>query len=161
MTNEGGVLLAIVTDKKEYKIGEKILAIVILDTGNKRANGVDVLLKYDPQYLKIQSSDGKESKTEGKLDPATYLATAASSFQIFPHLTVNSQEGIIYFSALAQAGKFLTRKHTVTQLTFKTLKAGSTSLRLEHQPGSTRDSNVAFAGRDILENVTPINIIIQ
>ena len=152
--------LGLSTEKSEYQVDELIRVSVTLDLGVKRAAGVDVALTYDPKVLALQSKEGGNA-LQGRLDPKRYLSTAASVFETFPHLSADVRSGAVFFSALAKPREEVTGKHLVAELTFKALKPGTATLAFDFTPSSTRDSNVAYLGQDILGRVSAVNVKIR
>ena len=127
--------MTLVSEKNAYKLDELIKLKIILEAAGRRITGVDVYLKYDPKIL----------------EPQKYLKTESSSFDVFPYLKVDALSGTIIFSALTLPKEDARGRGEVAELAFKPLKRGQTRVKLLFTPGSSRDSNAAFLGKDILE----------
>ena len=136
------VSLALLTQKKEFRIGEAIKVWVVLESSTKRTTGVDVILRYEPTSLELSSLEGK-----GKLD------TSSSRFSSFPYFKHDAPKGMLIFSALAEPRQELSGQLEVGILTFKALKKGAGAIRFDFERGSHTDSNVAYLGKDILAKV--------
>jgi len=141
---EKQAVLSLFCERKEFKLGEKIEIQVMVDSGGYKTNGVDVVLNFDPQYLKFEKLDYSESL-----------------FKTFPPYLVEKEK--IRFSALSLPQESFEGKGKVATLFFKTLKKGETKISFDFQPHSTTDSNIALygKGKDVLQKVNNLSISIK
>ncbi|MBI2450947.1 MAG: hypothetical protein HYV52_01245 [Parcubacteria group bacterium] len=155
------VALSLITPKVEnYKIGDLVEVGILLENGQKKTTGVDIVLTYDPQIVELQGKNS-QIKQNGKTEPKNFLDVEFSSFDFFPYFNLNTKNGKIYFSALARPLREVVGKGVIATLTFKVIKTGETSINLVFEKGLSSDSNVAYAGRDILKQVRNLNLVIK
>lgn len=159
------VSLSLQTEKKEYDLNETIKINILIDSSNKKTAGVDIVLTYDPEILELQSKNPVKEKTGAKKqtsqNPQDFIDIEFSSFDIFPYIKTNTINGKIYFSALAKPLKDISGKGIIGSLTFKPQTTGNTQINFEFQKGSNNDSNIAYLGKDILNQVYGIDITIK
>lgn len=158
--------LTLITPKTEYKVNDLVEVSILLNTGRRKTAGVDIALQYDPQVLKLQTKNS-ESKKENSVkkelivNPQEFLNTELSSFDIFPYMKLDNLSGSVFFSALAKPLREVDGQGAVAVLTFKAIKQGETAIKLLFEKGGTRDSNVAYLGKDVLAKVYDIQFKIQ
>ena len=134
-------------EKENFNVGETFLAKVLVDPGQKKTVGADVVLEYDPNFLELIEEDGK------------FVDFSESIFDLFPVGRYDSTTGEIRFSALISAHQpALGGGGIVGTLKFKALKQGDTELSFVYEFRSTTDSNIAFKGKDILGKVVDAKI---
>jgi len=145
-------ILSLDSPKVNYQLGETLSLIINLDSKGLMVDGVDVLITYNPSYLKPQFLTDKNP-----------LDTTESVFTVFPLVKIDEAMGQIKFSALSSPGQSFTGKGQVAKLQFKTIHQGETFLEIKFKPGLTNDSNVALTGKgkDILGKVEGLKIFIQ
>ncbi|MEK7146759.1 MAG: cohesin domain-containing protein [Patescibacteria group bacterium] len=165
-SNHRPVSLALITAKKEYSLNDLIEVSILLNTGKRKTAGVDIVLKYDPQFLELQSQNSnaaqvKSVKKERNVNPKEFLSTEFSSFDIFPYMKLDSLNGNFFFSALAKPLREVNGQGAVAVLNFKAVKQGETAIKLVFEKGSARDSNVAYLGKDVLAKVYDLQLKIQ
>jgi hypothetical protein len=114
-------------------VGQNIEVDLDLES-NARINGVDVLIKYDPDSLEL-------------VNPKAPLQTLVE----------------ITISAISNPNEEGVDKGTLGTLSFKTKKSGSTTVSVIYEPNSSKESNVieTKSGRDILNSVTNLNLNIN
>lgn len=145
-TEKSKVTLSMAASQREIAQGDEFLVNVILDTSEFQADGVDVVLNYNPQYLEFKKIDYSDSV-----------------FSTFPPYSVIKGGGRISFSALSPAGQTFQGKGKVAAISFQALKQGESEIYFDFQPDSAFDSNVALhgKGKDILEKVDNLKILIE
>ncbi len=117
---------------------------VLLDTQNIETVGTDAVLKYDPNKFELSLS----SIIRGNL------------YSIYPGTTIDSINGIIYVSGIANTSFRGNGTFAIVNLTVKpTAPTGPTSLKFDFDPanpGKTDDSNVVetLTIQDSLTSVT-------
>lgn len=113
---------------------------IIVDTSEASVDGVDALLKFDPEFLELID----------KFD------TSNSVFSSFPLNTIDAEQGTATLSALVDPGTTFTGSGEVARFTASASKATDSNVHLTlfFAPGETTDSNVASQGYDILGSVT-------
>lgn len=157
------VSLVLNSDKKEAKVGDLIKVMVNLDLAGQKTNGVDIVIKYDPQLIKIEPINPKAKKIsiDGRVEPKDYLDVSSSSFNIFPYLKIDNLSNLVSFSALADPQKEISGEGNVVVLMFKAVKKGTANIEIVFQKDANSDSNVAYGGKDILGKVFGVNIDIK
>ncbi len=126
-------------------VGATIKVDVMLDS-SEPTDGTDALIKYDPTVLSAQTP------------------TTGSIYQEYPAKSVDAQKGIIALSGLtSQSATGFAGKGVLGTLTFKTLKAGQTTISIDYTQGATTESNVigSTMSKDILTGTEPLIITIK
>jgi hypothetical protein len=142
----GKAELYLVSEKKQYQVGETMVAQVSLDSGGQPTNGTDVILKYDTTVFEA---------TTGALK-------AGPIYDDFPVLDFDKQTGMIRISGISSVNsKGFNGVGVLATLNLKVLKAGTGEINFEFKEGSTTDSNVINlkTAEDILGKVN--NLIIN
>jgi peptidoglycan hydrolase-like protein with peptidoglycan-binding domain len=130
---------------RSIALGDVFDVDILLDTGDNSVDGVDIhYLNYKPQYLEIIDSDtgldGIQIKA-GTLFPSTMTNK------------VDAQKGTINFSQITRAGGKFTGDGVLATITFKVVGVDTPDVLFDFTPGSTRDTNVASGGQDVLASV--------
>lgn len=156
------VIASLSADKKAYSLNELVNIGVLLNLADKKTPGVDILIKYDPKSLELQKTIDGALKTSGVVsDPKQVLKISASSFDTFPYLKANILDGSIFFSALAQPKKDVIEKVNIASINFKAIKKGSTKISLVFDKSLNQDTGVFYLGKDILDKVTDVEIVVK
>ncbi len=110
---------------------------VIVDSAEKSADGVDIVIKFDPTKAQVVGTS---------LSPTTL-------FERFPLNIVDNSTGLIRFSALTFSPKPVVG--IVATFSFKPLGPGTVNFDFDFTAGSTVDSNIAEHGtaKDVLGKV--------
>ncbi len=122
----------------------KTLEVSINLTTSEPTDGTDVIVKYDPALLQAQT------------------VTPGTIYDAYPAQKIDSKTGTITLSAIATGATGFSGNGAFAKVTFKALKAGSTTLSLDYQDGSTTESNVMSTdtGKDILNKVDSLKLTI-
>lgn len=97
-------------------------ADVIIDAGSDQVAGTDVYINFDPQYLELQT--------------VTYGS-------YFPKVDDIPSSGQVYISGVIEnQGEYQTGQGTVATITFKAVKAGSTTVAFDCNTANTQTSKI-------------------
>lgn len=140
--------LSLSASQTSAKIGDNVGVVIKLDSGNRKLDGVDLVIKYDPKVLSLST----DSFIKGP---------------IFPEYTgqnIDQTKGVFSISSLTnnQQGKE-NKDGVLGSLTFKAIGKGSSLVSIDYEPNKTTDSNVidSSLSKDILDKVTNISIIVN
>lgn len=137
--------LAMGPQTKTVKVGDSFSADVILDTGNKPVDGVDIYaLHYDPTILNVVDDIPAQKGTQ--ITPGTIMSLTAAN-------TVDEKTGSIKYGAVSEGGGSFSGKGVLATIHFKAVATGIAYLRFDFSQGSTVDSNAAYKGKDQLTSV--------
>ena len=160
-TNDTVASLRLVADKPAYTTGDEALVTVFLST-NRRTSGVDVVIRFDPDYLELVQGTGT---ARGFSTPAgVYFADVRPPvYENFPYAKLEQSGEMMTFSFSAITKPLETFKGggPVATLRFKVLKSGVTAIDIISNKRQTQNSNVAFEGKDILTAVEGVSITIN
>lgn len=128
-------------------IGSTVPVSVMIDTGNHRVSGVDLIVRFDPKILDATA----EGLVKGKI------------FDEYPLASVNAKEGTISISGISSTKNSFKGTGQFAVINLKTKKTGRTSLTIEFKKGSTTDSNLVETdtSRNILDTVGNLELMIQ
>lgn len=144
----GDAILALIVDKTNFKVGEKIPVVVQVSTTGKIISRADVVIKYDPKILSI----GQNSFTNGLL------------FSANPLVTNNALKGMMKISG--DLGSPLNGFNGIGNLgtvTFTAKAVGSVLLTVDYTKDLQTDSNVIdfLSKEDILGQVYNVEVEIK
>jgi len=108
---------------------------VMLNTGGSNTDAADVIINYDATKLTLETA-ALGDLYDNKL------------------VTNTSVSGKVTLRASSSAGRYYNGSGTFATLTFKGKAVGSASVTFDFTANSTTDSNVAYAGSDILGSVS-------
>jgi hypothetical protein len=138
---------------KIVRVGDVFSADIVLNTGSKPVDGVDVYaLHYDPTILKVIDDDTVKKGVQIK---------AGTIMAINSYNLVDEKTGTIKFSQLAGGGKSYQGQGVLATVHFKALASGIDTLKFDFSPGSTVDSNAAYHGKDQLTQVVDAIYTVQ
>ncbi len=134
--------------RSAYRVNEGIPVKVIIDTGSKVIDGVDLLIHYDPKILEASS---------GGLIKGHIL-------EEYPTMTVDANKGLISISGISGLQNGFKGTGQFATINLKAKIAGKSSLTIDFKDkGSTTDSNLVETGtsKDILEQVVNLELVVQ
>jgi len=145
VVNKPSAQLSLSPQTQTVKVGDIFTSNIILDTGGKPVDGVDIYaLHYDPTIVKV--IDDISTQKGIQIEPGDIMNLTAAN-------TVNESSGSIKFGAVTSGGTSFTGKGTLATIHFKALSPGNAYLTFDFRFGSTVDSNAAFKGKDQLSQV--------
>lgn len=120
-----------------FSAGQSYPVGVIIDSGGKSVDGVDVIINFDPKKVQIVGD----------------AVSPTSMFERFPLNRVDNVSGKILFSALTFSPK--PEAGIVATFRFRPLAPGPVNFNFDFTLGSTTDSNIAEHGtaKDVLGKV--------
>jgi hypothetical protein len=116
--------------------GEEFSVDVSIDTGGKKTDGADLVLKFNAEKLEVL-----------RVDPGVVY----SDYPI-----QETGDGVVKVTGISsQKGPFFEGEGVFATIVFKVLYGGEEFIKVDFEDGSTTDSNVAFHGKgtDILSEV--------
>ena len=128
------------------KVGTTFLVSLQIDTAGQAASGVGAKITFDPTFLQVVS------------------ATPSQTFANYSSPTIDNTTGHLTISAINAAySDTFTGVDIFATVTFKVIKAGTTTVKYDFVPGSTTDSNIAvtFGNGDILGGVNTLTATLQ
>lgn len=144
--SEGKISLSV--PKLQFTKNEAVPVKILVDSGGRSLDGVDVLVRFDPELLEASSS----SITRGEM------------FEEYPLMNVDIKKGLVSISGISSLGKsFKGPQANLAVINFKAKKEGKAALTIDFQKGSTADSNLVETGsaKDILETVNNLELTVQ
>jgi hypothetical protein len=134
----------IISPKTTFKKGETIALTIDIDTDNKSTTAADMVLQYDPVFLKpvkvtspFEKGTAYEKLVFNALDPKLGIATT---------------------SAISEVNKNFSGEGSLVSISFTALKAGSSEVIVKYSPNATTDSNIVSEGKDILAKVENLKL---
>lgn len=142
--------LTLTASQKEFSVGDIVAVTVNISTGGYPTLGTDVIVKYDPNLLEIDSAS---SILDGDAYPE------------YPSKNFDQKTGLVSISGIsALNGNEFNGVSTFATINFKAKGAGTANISLDFTPGGTADSNIIKLGAgeetsiDILSNVSNLSI---
>src|SRR3989338_5733347 len=110
---------------------------IMLEAKNRKIAGVDIVITYEPLFVAIDD------------------IAVADTMETVALKKIDSENGRIYLSLVAQAGGYIEGNHALATILWHPLTEGDTSFAFDYTPGLADDTNVAeFAtGNDVLTSV--------
>lgn len=141
--------ISLVTSRKEFKVGEVVPVNVRVSTGGHTSDGIDVIVKFDPDFFDLSDKNGVEN---GDL------------FTDFSSKISDEDKKVIQLSGI-NAADFLgyNGSDDFATLNLVTKKVGQTTIEVDYSPGATSDSNIleSRSSRDLLEKVFNLELNID
>lgn len=141
--------ISLMPEKPSYKTGDTVSVRVKLYTGGYTTGSTDLVVKYDPVFLRPQGEN---------------FASVGQIYAEYPPAQVDERNGLIGISGIpisdsegfSGVGEF-------AKLNFIALKEGQSQVTVDFQENQTADSNVVIIGgtKDILGSTENANIIIS
>lgn len=135
-----GGLIALTSEKSNFRPNEKFKISAKLATGGKPSDSTDLVIYYDPGQLKTSSDK----------------ITLGETYPDYPIADVDEQLGLIRISGITPPkedgfngiGRF-------AEIEFTALNLGKGEIKIEYEKGATTDSNIVASESpsDLLENV--------
>lgn len=128
-------------------LGQQLKVQALLSTGGHTVQAVDLVLKYDPNFLEASPS----AILNGKI------------FKDYPLGSVDDKNGIIRVSGLTKEKEGFVGGGIFATINFKAQKLGKTQVLVDFQKGETRTSNILddSQSQNILEKVQNLTVAIQ
>lgn len=140
----------------QAKVGENFEISVDVDMLNRTVNGIDAVIKYDPQMLEVVDADNDASGTQ------------VSTGTIFNTLLINSVdplEGKIFVtgSRISTTDEPVNGVGTIAKISLVSLQAGNTTLEILYDPQKSNLSNVTESktSKNILTHINNVQITIS
>lgn len=142
-----GGSISLVSQKREYKVGDVVPVSVRVSTGGHPTDGTDLILKFDPKVLEATRS----------------ALRAGKIYSEYPLMSVDPA-GLIRISGIATLkDKVFNGIGVLAFIDFKARSAGKTALTVEFTQGKTDDSNIveAKSAKDILEKAYNLELTVK
>jgi hypothetical protein len=132
-------------DPPEMQIaqGGTITVRVMIDAHNTIINGTDAIVNYDQDYLEVVSIDKPNEPN--------------NEFSLFSR----QSDGQLQITRTKQSVSDVpTAQLTIAEVTFRTVKTGTTAVRFDYQKGATNKSTIIEqrSNKNILDKVTGVKI---
>lgn len=140
--------ISLLSDKKVYKAGERVIVNIKLFTSGHSVSGTDLSLTYDPKILQASAS----AFLRGRI------------FADYPQINIDNINGLISISGVAGLNKkYFNGSGNFGTINFVARTPGQISLNIQFTKGSTTDTNVfdASSNQDVLGQVSNLQIVIQ
>ncbi len=139
--------ISLTTPKTTYKVNENIPVSVVVDTGGRLLDGVDLIAHFDPKIL---------TATPGAI-------IRGQIFDEYPLVSVDVKNGLFLVSGINIMENSYRGTASFAVLNLKAKAPGKTQLTVDFQKGLTSDSNLVEAGtsKDVLEIVNNLELNIQ
>ncbi|MBI3486362.1 hypothetical protein HY025_05500 [Candidatus Daviesbacteria bacterium] len=132
-------------------VGDKLSVDINLSSKNTPSDGVDIVIKYDPNFLRVEGKN-EEVFIKGSVFPE-YLG-----------YKVDNKLGVLRISGISE----VTSAPAIAQglfgtVNFKAVNQGTTQVVVDFKPGNTTDSNVidSKSNKDILDKVSNLSVKIN
>lgn len=133
--------IALQANKQSLKTGETVTVNILVDTGGRNTDGIDVILNFDPKTL---SADKVTTGT------------------IYPNYPVNSVDpaGKVSLSGITSVDKSFSGTGVLGTVTFKAVSLGKTTVALNFSLGNTTDTNIieSKTTKDVLTKVDNLTL---
>lgn len=130
-----------------FQVKDSVPVSIILDTGSRKVDGVDVIVRFDPKILEASSG----GIVKGKI------------FNEYPVASLDTKAGLVSISGVSSLANNFQGVDQFAMINFKAKAPGKTSLMVVFAKGSTTDSNIVETdtSKDILEAVDNLELDIR
>lgn len=149
MNELGGAKFSLIADKASYKKGETVVIEAKVFTGGYTTDSADLVVKYDPAFLKPTSES---------------FVSVGQIYSEYPPVQVDNQAGLVGISGITLASTDgFSGVGSFAKLSFTAVKDGQTDVTIDYQPDSTADSNIVLSGsmQDVLSGVDNVQVIVS
>lgn len=147
-TTTPSAIISFNSDKKSLRVLETVNVTVLVEVLGTSSDASDLTIKYDKDYL-IPTKNPKA------------VFELGNAYEKLVFNQADLKLGIATMSAISEVSHPFKGKANLGIIQFKALKPGETKIKVEFQPGSTRDSNVVDEGKDILTSVSDLSLQIS
>lgn len=140
--------ISLSASKTSFKVNEVVPVSVMVDTGGRTIDGVDLIVKFDPKIL---------DATAGGLIKGKILDE-------YPLKSVDTGKSLIYISGVSNSKNGFGGTGQFALINFKAKSAGRTSLTIGFiKNGETTDSNLVEtdASKDVLDQVNNLELEVR
>ena len=143
--------ISLQTPKNQIKVGEKFTVSINISS-SKKSDGADLIIKYDPQLLSVE--------TTGLNKIPVIVGTIYSDY---PSNNLDEKVGRITVSGITEQRNGVSTNGLFGSLVFRSKAKGRSKVTLDFTPGSTVDSNIieSGTGKDVLEKVNNLEVNIE
>ena len=140
-------IISLNTDKKEYKVGEKILVSINI-LSNKNTAGTDLIIKYDPNLLAVVTNTAKIPVATGAI------------YDDYPVYQADEENGIMTISGTTSKTTGVIPNGVFGTITFQGKAVGNARVFLEFAKNATNDTNLIEnqSAQDVLEEVKNLDL---
>lgn len=124
--------LSLSPESGSFKVGERKRLEIVMQS-RKAINGVDAVLAYDSEMLRVEILPGQ-------------------AFDRTLRAAVIPEKNLITLTAVMDPGKVIIGRQVVGFLDITPQKSGRTEIKFEHARGETRDSNVS-SGEGLIQDL--------
>ena len=135
-----GATLKFIPGNLEFNLGNVQTAQIHLDPKQNNVIGVDLFIRFDPQFIKVNN------------------VTGLGIFSTRTALLIDNNAGLVKTAFSNGYGTYQTKPDTFARIEFEGKNVtNQTTISFDFILGKTNDTNVAISlGRDVLDNVSPI-----
>lgn len=140
--------LALSSSQTKAQVGNNVAVTIILDSGNRKLDGVDLVIKYNPKVLSLTADSFQKG----------------SIFSEYTGQNINATTGTFSISSLSKVSSEKENKDGILgTLTFKAIAKGQSEVIIDYKEDETTDSNVIDSklSKDILEKVTNLTVSVN
>lgn len=139
--------ISLTTNVTSVKVGDKFTISINLSS-NKKTDGTDLVIFYDPKVLSLDIPSGKNPLILGSI------------YKDYPLNALDARNGKITVSGITDQKGGTLANGIFGSLEFTAKQVGKTTISLDFTPGKTTDSNVIEnpTGKDILGSVNNLEI---
>lgn len=122
---------------------QRSVGLVLVPSGNSVV-GVDLILHFDPQHLKVIDIIDKKV------------------LSAMPYKNIDNSQGIVKAALSNNYGKYTTEEAVFAELVIEARETASTNISFDYALGKTTDTNVAvLGGNDVLGKVDNLTVTIS
>jgi hypothetical protein len=135
-------------EKSTIAVNEDLSISVIANTDNRPVEGIDLSLKYDPDFLQ----------------PVLVNKLPFIPGRLFPDVPFNGFDnrlGVASMSAISSLNQNYIGEGTLSLITFKAKKAGTTTVSIQAEQDNTTDTNMVSDGKEMLTTIEDLLITIE
>ncbi len=147
-TVPGNGTIKLQTENNAVSVNDEIAVSVLINTDMRPVEGVDLSLKYDPAYLQ----------------PVLVNNLPFVPGRLFPDVPLNmfdNRQGVASMSAISSLNQNFTGEGTLSLITFKARKTGTTVIKIQAEKDNTTDTNMVADGKEMLNNTEDLSITIE
>lgn len=144
----GNGTIKLQSEQNTVSVNGEVSVSVIINTDQRAVEGVDLSLKYDPAFLQ----------------PVIVNQVPFVPGRLFPDVPFNGFDnkiGVASMSAISSLNQNFSGEGTLSLITFKAKKIGTTVIKIQAEKDNTTDTNMVADGTEMLRNTEDLTVTIK
>lgn len=138
--------------KQVLKSGEKLTVTAYISSNDRKTDGTDVVINYDPKILSVEI-----------IGPEKKVMAVSDIYSEYPSNNVGDNDGTLKVSGISNIPDGTAVNGVLGSVIFSAKGKGKTAIVVQYSPGETIESNMVETktGRDLLGKVENLEVEVK